>query len=381
MEDPTVTMVNNLEYTFLDFGVGFILLLSAAIMEFTARLVHVFEDLHPDTSITKVVRTPISNFNSARKLGYNFKPNYLTLHNLPRMHYLDEGDQSSSNILLLLHGEPFWSFCWTNVIPHFTRQGYRVIAPDFIGFGLSDKPVNFRSYTLQLHKDTITGLLNHLDLLNSNKTVTLVGHNWGWMIGASIARDFPSTFSKLVILNTNNLPDGEVSPGRYPSTSSYIKFMVSNAWFLAFRASVNLLRTWFPLSILIHSLMPGYKKEEVDAMLSPHPLDSRYRGGTTAFPLMVPVVASDPYAQEFTKVRYFLSTWRKPALIMYTKTSLIPWLQEGDFVVGNRAIFYTKLIPGSVTYRRIANAGHLLMYDQPMAVAHNILYFMDNFQK
>lgn len=380
MEDPTVVMVNNLEYSGADFGVGFVLLISAAVIEFVARLVHAIDDMNPDTRIQKVVRTPLENFDIARKMGYNYKSNFITLMTIPRIHYLDEGDKESNHIILLLHGEPFWSYCWVNVIPHFTKRGYRVIAPDFVGFGMSDKPVNWRSYSLQLHKDSVSNLLDYLSLLNSNKTVTLVGHNWGWMVGAAVAKDFPKAFDRLVILNTNNMPDGELSPGRYPSTSTWLKFMTSNAFFLAFRASVNLLRTWFPLSILIHSLNPGgYGKEEVEAMLCPHPVDSEYRGGTTAFPLMVPVSSSDRYAAEFSQIRYFLSQWNKPTLILYSGTALVPWLQEGDFVVGNRAVFYSKLIPGAVPYRRIANAGHLLMYDQPMAVAHNILEFLETF--
>ena len=177
----------------------------------------------------------------------------------------------------------------------------------------------------------MVGLLDHLHLLNHNRTLTLVGHNWGWLMGATLAKDHPNTFNNLVILNTNNLPDGEISPGRYEDMRTWIKFMVTNAWFLAFRASIDLLRENYPLSVLMHSLMRGYRKEEVTAMMAPHPT-KKHMGGATSFPLLVPVKSSHPNAPEFSRTRYFLSTWHKPALVLFSNDALLPWLKQGKTV-------------------------------------------------
>ena len=195
------------------------------------------------------------------------------------------------------------------------------------------------------------------------------------MVGSALAKDSPSLFSKLVVLNTNNLPDGEILPSRYPSLSTWARFMVMNSFFLFFRASMDLLRTWFPLSLLLHSLNSSYSPSLVAAMLSPWPrLEDR--GGTTAFPLMVPVTPDHKEAPEMSATRLFLSSWRRPTLVLYSGTSLFPWLGAGDFVVGNRAPFYPQLIPGAKRLVRVDGSGHLVMWDKPKIVAREIVSFV-----
>ena len=281
-------------------------------------------------------------------------------------------------MLVLLHGEPFWSFAWTRVIPGLSSE-YRVIVPDLIGFGLSDMFVDWRKYNLDLHTETVIRLLDSLGVDGSQHDVVFVGHNWGSMIGSGVARLRPTLFSKLVFLNTNNLPDGELELGRYKTESSVPKFYVLNAFFLFFRASMNLLREHFPLRVLIHSLNRQYSKHMVSAMLSPWPT-ADHCGGTTAFPLMVPVTRDHPESRQMTLIRDFLSTWTKPTLIMYSDVALVPWLQDGDFVVGRRADFYNLLIPGVVRYRRLrGEVGHLVMWDTPHQVIEEIKHFISQY--
>ena len=148
--------------------------------------------------------------------GYPFESNYVELpagsgHTLPRVHYIDEGDQDATEVILCLHGEPSWSFLYRHMIPTLVHAGYRVIAPDFIGFGKSDKYTSMENYSHELHTSTLRLLIEHLELEN----ITLVCQDWGGLTGLSVVKDIPDKFSSLVIMNTG-LPTGDMtsdSPG------------------------------------------------------------------------------------------------------------------------------------------------------------------------
>lgn len=349
------------------------LLSFAQVASLLASLLYSAADKAPLSSA--VVRTPLRYFDTARSLGYTFKSNFFQPRNQPRIHYLSEGSSSSPRVLLLLHGEPFWSQAWQKVIPALSQHS-RVVVPDLVGFGLSDKWVDWRQYTLARHATSLLQLVDQLHL-PSDREVVLVGHNWGWMVGAEMARRRPNLFSKLVILNTNNLPDGEALLERFSSTSTWLQFQVINSWFLAFRAAMDLLRQSFPLNLLIYSLNSGYSKRELEAFLSPWP-EKKHRGGTTSFPLLVPVYPSHPEAPTMSAIRTFLATWNRPTLVLYSGSALLPFIQSGDFVVGNRPHFYDSLIPGVSRLRRVPGSGHLVMWDQPALVFKEIQTFIDS---
>jgi len=371
--DWTVLWVNNLNLSLAEVVLSVVLLSFVIIAELLTSLLYFWADSLPIS--TNVVRTPATNFEISRSLGFNFQPNFMKLPGIPRVHYLDEGPADADQVLILLHGEPFWSFCWTKVIPGLSRRA-RVIVPDFVGFGLSDKFQDWRMYNLDLHKRTLSGLLNYLGVDGGSQEVILVGHNWGWMVGAAVAREQPELFSKLVIMNTNNVPDGEALVSRYRNISTWSRFMVLNSFFLAFRSTIHLLRGYFPLGLMMKSLNIKYSKSDVAALISPWP-SSEYCGGVTAFPLMVPVFPSHPEAKEMTLIRKFLSSWQKPVMVLYSDSSILPWLEFGDFVVGRRAEFYRLLIPGVVKVRRLGRqVGHLLMYDNPGEVVKEVLEFI-----
>lgn len=139
-------------------------------------------------------RTPEARF--ANLQGYPFAPNYAEFDGL-RMHYLDEGS-GVAGVMLLLHGEPTWSFLYRNLIPTFTAAGYRIIAPDMIGFGRSDKVTDEAWYTLDAHVAMLRRLIEQLDL----QETTLVCQDWGGPIGLINATDMPERFRRLIILNT-----------------------------------------------------------------------------------------------------------------------------------------------------------------------------------
>ena len=140
------------------------------------------------------VRTTETRFENLK--GYPFAPNYLEIEGL-RVHFLDEGT-ATNGTMLLLHGEPTWSFLYRNLIPVFVKAGYRVIAPDMIGFGRSDKVTDENWYVLDAHISILRGLIEGLDLTKT----TMVAQDWGGPYGLINAMDMPQRFARLIILNT-----------------------------------------------------------------------------------------------------------------------------------------------------------------------------------
>ena len=147
----------------------------------------------------KALRTPDERVENLP--GYDFKPNYIeTLKGYEglRLHYLDEGDKNSDEVFLCLHGEPSWSYLYRKMIPIFTKAGARVIAPDLLGFGKSDKPENEDDYTFDFHRNYLIALIEELDL----KNITLVCQDWGGILVLTIPMEMPERFKRLIIMNT-----------------------------------------------------------------------------------------------------------------------------------------------------------------------------------
>tara|TARA_B100001123_G_scaffold342852_1_gene389165 strand:+ start:2989 stop:3942 length:954 start_codon:yes stop_codon:yes gene_type:complete len=144
--------------------------------------------------LTEFIRTPEENF--ADLTNFNFKPRYHQWRDL-RMHYIDEGPKTGP-VVLLLHGMPTWSFLYRNMIPRLIGAGYRCIAPDFIGFGRSDKPTDLHWYSITRHTEILTSFIRELNLSG----MLLVCQDWGGPIGLAQAVMMPERFKKLVIMNT-----------------------------------------------------------------------------------------------------------------------------------------------------------------------------------
>lgn len=145
------------------------------------------------------VRTPDARFENLP--GYNFAPNYVD--SLPgyeglRVHYLDEGPKDADRTFLCLHGQPSWSYLYRKMLPVFVESGARVICPDWLGFGRSDKPTEDAVYTFHFHRSMMVALIDHLSLNN----VTLVCQDWGGLLGLTIPMDMPDRFSRLLVMNT-----------------------------------------------------------------------------------------------------------------------------------------------------------------------------------
>jgi haloalkane dehalogenase len=218
------------------------------------------------------VRTPDERFENLP--GYPFEPHYAEVDGL-RIHYVDEGPRNGA-VILMLHGEPSWSYLYRKMIPIFAAAGFRAIAPDLVGFGRSDKPVRREDYTYQRHVDWVRGLLfDALDL----REINLVCQDWGGLIGLRLVGEHPDRFARVVAANTL-LPTGDDPPG--PAFEAWRKFSQEVPT--------------FPTGQIINGATKTELTPEVIAAYdAPFP-DDTYQAGARQFPTLVPITPDDPAA-------------------------------------------------------------------------------------
>lgn len=210
-------------------------------------------------------RTPDDRFGALP--NYPFAPNYVD--DLPgyeglQVHYLDEGPADAHRTFLCLHGQPTWSFLYRKMIPVFVESGARVICPDWLGFGRSDKPVEDAVYTFHFHRNMMIELIKKLDLQN----VTLVCQDWGGLLGLTIPMDMPERFKRLLVMNT------AIATGQSPGEG-----------FDAWRA-YNRTQPDMDVAALMKRATPILSDAEAAAYGAPYP-DVTYKGGVRRFPDMV----------------------------------------------------------------------------------------------
>jgi pimeloyl-ACP methyl ester carboxylesterase len=218
----------------------------------------------------EALRTPDERF--ANLPGYAFKPHYIE--DLPgyeglRLHYLDERPKAPAPAMqtfLCLHGEPSWSYLYRKMIPVFLEAGHRTVAPDFFGFGRSDKPVDDSQYTFNFHRNTLLRFIDRLDLRN----VTLVVQDWGGLLGLTLPVDMPDRIKRLLVMNTG------IAVGVSPGDGF-------NAWkaYAAANPDMN-------VGALLKRATPILSDAEVAAYNAPYP-DARYKAGVRRFPQLVMV--------------------------------------------------------------------------------------------
>ena len=242
-----------------------------------------------------ILRTPDERFGNLP--GFPFAPHYLEdlpgLDNL-RVHYLDEGPTDAAVVWLCLHGEPTWSYLYRKMIPVFVRAGYRVVAPDFIGFGRSDKPTDESVYTFDFHRNLLLGLIDRLDL----RGLRLVCQDWGGILGLTLPLSRPDRFAGLLVMNTT-LGVGDVPLGD---------------GFLAWRDYVRN-RPDFDIAALMQRGTPLLSPEEAAAYAVPFP-DAAHKAGVRRFPELVPDHPEAPGAALSRQAReWWKSEWRGKSLM------------------------------------------------------------------
>lgn len=291
-----------------------------------------------------LVRTPDERF--ARLPDYPFAPRYTEVQGL-RVHHVEDGPPDAKPVLLL-HGEPTWSFLYRRLIPILARAGHRALAPDLVGFGRSDKPTARSAYAYARHVQWMAEWIAS----NRLREITLVGQDWGSLIGLRLVGEHPHLFRRVVIAN-GFLPTGE---GRLP---------------LAFRLWQAFAR-WSPLFPVPAIVRAGCaRKVSADvlaAYAAPFP-DRRSKAGARVFPRLVPTSPGDPEAAANRRAWATLRTWEQPFLTVFG---------EKDPIFGGLDRILQERIPGAKgqPHRRLRGAGHMIQEDCGEELAEAIVQFI-----
>ncbi|QLL05287.1 haloalkane dehalogenase [Mycobacterium vicinigordonae] len=287
----------------------------------------------------EVFRTPDARFEKLP--GYDFAPNYHDVDGL-RMHYLDEGPRDGVPIVCF-HGEPSWAFLYRKMLPPLVAAGHRVIVPDLVGFGRSDKPTDRRWYTFDRHTQFVTKVLGSLGLQHA----TVVVQDWGGPIGLRWAVDNADRVDALMVMNTG-LFTGRVSKG----------FM---AWRDFAEKNPDL-----PVGFVVQSATTTQLCEDVVAAYdAPFPT-AESKAGAAQFPLLVPITEDAVGAAQMQAVTDELSRWNKPALVAFSDSDpVFPYPKSGQL--------FCDLIPTAGEQVRIEGAAHFLQEDRGEQLAEILL--------
>lgn len=295
----------------------------------------------------QTLRTPDERF--ADLPGYPFAPHYVEIDDTDggtlRVHYLDEGP-ADGPVVLCLHGEPSWSYLYRKMIPPLVDAGLRVIAPDLVGFGRSDKPTEQSDYTYARHVAWMqAAIVDHLDLHDA----TFFGQDWGGLVGLRLVAENPNRFDRVIVGNTG-LPTGEGRP-----TEAFMQWQ-------KFSQTTPVFDVGFLLqAATITELSPG----EVAAYDAPFPDDS-YKAGARIFPSLVPTTPDDPAADANRAAWEVFEQWTKPFICCFSDSD--PVTRGGD------KPFLAK-IPGAQgqPHTTVANAHHFFQEDAAPVLARIVV--------
>lgn len=295
----------------------------------------------------QTLRTPDERF--ADLPGYPFAPNYVDVDDTDggtlRVHYVDEGP-SDGAVVLCLHGEPSWSYLYRKMIPPLVDAGLRVIAPDLVGFGRSDKPTEQGDYTYARHVAWMqAAIVDHLDL----RGATFFGQDWGGLVGLRLVAENPDRFDRVIVGNTG-LPTGEGRP-----TDAFLQWQ-------RFSQTTPVFDVGFLLqAATITELSPG----EVAAYDAPFPDDS-YKAGARIFPSLVPTSPDDPAAEANRSAWAVFEQWDKPFICCFSDSD--PVTRGGD------KPFLAK-IPGAQgqPHTTVENAHHFFQEDAAPQLAEIVV--------
>lgn len=333
----------------------------------------------------KYVRTPDSRFEDLQ--DYAFEPNYVSVPDHEggklRMHYLDEGPPDGE-VILCLHGQPTWSFLYRRMVPIFSAAGYRVIAPDFVGFGRSDKPLKRNDYTYANHVSWLASLVEQAEL----RDITLVCQDWGGLIGLRYATQDPDRFARIVAANTglpdaNGVDDGDVNSvsermrAHYNSLPVYEEpqamalGMMSDPqgmgflhW-VKFCADAPVLRV---SDVVRFSSGGNLGEEDARGYDAPFP-SNESMAGARQFPSLVPLIPDNPAIPANRQAWKVLENWVKPFLTAFS---------DSDPVTSGAHVRFQESVPGAQNQRHVTieGVGHFLQEQAPAALSEAVIEFI-----
>jgi len=297
-----------------------------------------------------VLRTPEARFETLT--DFPFEPNYINIEDPTlgtlRVHYLDEGP-TDGEIILLLHGQATWSYSFRKMIPIFTAAGYRVIVPDLIGFGRSDKPADWNSHSFQKQVDWLDATLKQLDVYNSNAFL----FDWGGYFALRLLAADPKLFSRLILVTTT-----------LPRANS----LFAAAWIAGWRRYIYGPEE-FPISAMV-SEMTGTDIDAItiNGLEAPYP-DESYKAGPIRMPMMIPATTLHPTATQNREAWKKLKGWDGPAVTMLAES-----IAERGF---NPQEFYDQM-PGTQgqPHQIYPGMGFFLIEDVPEELAEATLEFI-----
>jgi haloalkane dehalogenase len=300
----------------------------------------------------QVLRTPDERF--ANLPDFPFEPHYAEIDDgeggVLRVHYLDEGPRDAAPVLLL-HGEPSWSYLYRHMVPPLVAAGHRVIVPDQVGFGRSDKPSEQGDYSYARHVAWMSSLIfGALDLTD----ITFFGQDWGGLIGLRLVAAQPDRFARVAVGNTG-LPTGD----RPPSDA-----------FLAWQ-EFSQTAPVFPIGAIINGgTVTELSAEVIAAYDAPYPDDS-YKAGARIWPSFVPTSPDDPEAPANRAAWEVLERFDRPFLCCFS---------DADPITGGGEKAFIGRVPGTAgqSHTTIEGAGHFLQEDAGPQLAQVLIDFIAN---
>jgi len=265
-----------------------------------------------------VLRTADERFDELP--DFPFEPHYQEINDQDlgslRIHYVDEGPRDAP-VILCLHGEPSWGFLYRKMIPVFTAAGFRAIVPDLVGFGRSDKPAARSDYSYKKHVQWMRDWIDAVDL----NDITLLGQDWGGLIGLRLVAENPELFSRISLSNTG-LPTGDQSMSE--AFDRWRQFSQSDPE--------------FDCGKIVNQFGRGSLSEaEIAAYRAPFPSND-YKEGARQFPMLVPASPDDPAAEDNRRAWQALMQWDKPALMCFA---------DSDPITAGADRPFLKLVPGT----------------------------------
>ena len=292
----------------------------------------------------RTLRTPDSCFESLP--DYDFTPNYVDVDGM-RMHYVDEGPRDGA-VILLLHGEPSWSYLYRFMIPPLRDAGFRVVAPDLLGFGKSDKPASKNSYSFAGHVSWMRAFIEELQLTD----ITLFCQDWGSLIGLRVAAENEARFARIALGN-GGLPTGDQEmPKVFRIWQNFARFS-----------------PWFPIGKIIQKgTITTLSDAVVAAYDAPFP-SAKFKAGARAFPALVPTKPDDPASDANRAAWEIFRRWEKPFLTTFSNRD--PITRGGESLWQDR-------VPGAkkIEHVKIRNAGHFLQEDKGPELADVLIRFV-----